>query len=259
MGVSPVLALSCVLLLGLLVGSFANVCIHRIPLAESVVSPRSRCPKCRRAIAAWDNVPLLSWLILRGKCRDCHAPISVRYPFVELTNGVFYGLIGWLHGINGRSVAQMALVTILLILALIDLDHRILPNIVTLPGIAFGLAAAVVAPPPGLLESALSAAGMYAVFALIARLYERLRGIEGLGQGDWKMAAMLGAFLGWQGSLFAVFAGAALGAITGGLMIAVAKKDSKYALPFGTFLALGGFAAILVGEPVLTWYGQFLG
>lgn len=241
-------------LLGLLIGSFANVCIHRIPLSESVVTPRSRCPSCRQPISAWDNVPLLSWLWLGGRCRSCRARISVRYPLVELTNGAMYGLIAWVHGLTARSVTEMAFVTALLILGLIDLDHRILPDIITLPGVLAGLCASLMDGPPTLQESALSASGIYLLFAVVATAYKRVRGVEGLGQGDWKMAAMMGAFLGWQETLFAVFAGASLGSVMGMLMMAFAGKDARYALPFGTFLGLGGVAAVLGGGPAVAWY-----
>lgn len=246
-----------IFVVGLLLGSFANVCIHRIPAGESIVSPRSRCPRCKAPIAWWDNVPILSFLILGRRCRFCRAPISVRYPVVELTNGVLYVLVVTLHGLTWRSAAEMAFVTLLLILAFIDFDHQILPDVLTLPGTAAAVAASLLGGGPSIAESLLAAIGMYVLFAFVAWSYKLLRGVDGLGQGDWKMAALLGAFLGWQKALFAVFAGAVSGSIVGLVLITVARKDAQHPMPFGTFLALGGILAILIGDPVLTWYRGF--
>jgi leader peptidase (prepilin peptidase) / N-methyltransferase len=240
--------------LGLLIGSFANVCIHRIPLRESVVAPRSRCPSCRVPIAPKDNVPLVSWVILGGRCRACKATISARYPLVELSNGLGYVLVAAIHGLDARALVEMAFLTSLLILGLIDYDHHILPDAITLPGIAAGVGASFIPGPPSPMASMASAGGAYLGFAMIAKLYERARGIEGLGQGDWKMAAMLGAFLGWQQTLFAVFLGAAIGSLVGVVAMVFLGKGSRHALPFGTFLALGAACAVFVGEPTLRWY-----
>jgi leader peptidase (prepilin peptidase)/N-methyltransferase len=244
---------------GLLIGSFANVCIHRIPIGQSVVTPRSRCPKCSQPIAGWDNVPVLSWLLLRGRCRRCAASIAGRYPLVEAANATAWGLIAWMHGINARSAFEMLFATALLILALTDFDHHILPDAITLPMIGAGLVASLLAPPPSVVEALVAAAAMYAAFAAIAMGYKKFRGIEGLGQGDWKMAAMFGAFFGWQGALFAVFAGALLGSLIGGLYIALSRKGARYELPFGTFLSMGGMAAVLAGPRFLAWYRSLFG
>lgn len=201
----------------------------------------------------------MSWLLLRGRCRRCAEPISSRYPLVETANAALYGSLAWLHGVNARSILEMLFVTSLIVLALIDFDHRLLPDVITLPMIGIGLLAALWAPPPDILEAALSAGAMYVVFATIAGAYKRFRGIDGLGRGDWKMAAMFGAFLGWQGALFAVFAGAVLGSIIGGLYIAFSRRGSRYELPFGTFLSMGGVAAVLAGARFLHWYSGLFG
>lgn len=245
-------------LFGLLAGSFANVCIHRIPKDESIVAPRSRCPRCRTPIAAPDNVPLLSFIRLRGKCRSCGAAIPFRYPLVELLNGALYAAIAALHGVTPASLTAMAFATALVVLGFIDLDHRILPDVVTLPGIGLGIAASLIPVGPSTLESLLSAAGGYLGFGVIAATYRHLRGREGLGHGDWKMAAMLGAFLGWRQTLFAVFMGSLLGTVAGLALMTFLGKDSRYALPFGTFLALGGIAALFLGDAAVAWYGRFL-
>ena len=250
----PVVALA----LGLIVGSFANVCIHRLPLRQSVVTPRSRCPRCGAAISARDNVPLLSYALLRGRCRHCRAPISVRYPLVEGINGGLYLGLALQHGPTLRTLALMAFVTALLVLSLIDLDHRILPNVITLPGIAVGLAASLLPGPPPPLSAAVGAAGGYLAFWAVAAAYRRARGIEGLGQGDWKMTAMIGAFLGWDQMLLAVFIASVAGTLVGLGLIAFRGGNGKYALPLGTFLGLAGIVVTFVGGPVTTWYRGLL-
>jgi len=248
------------LLLGLVVGSFANVCIHRLPRRESVVSPPSRCPACGALIQARDNVPVLGWLLLRGRCRACRAPISWRYPVVEAANGLLWLALAAIDGPQPSTFVAMALVTALLVLGLIDLDHQILPDVITLPGIAVGLGASFL-PGSGVrpLAAAAAAAGGWLAFAAVAKAYERTRGVEGLGQGDWKMAAMLGAFFGWQGMLLAVLLASVAGTVVGLGAVALRGRDMKYALPLGTFLAAGGITVVFFGDEVLSWYRGLLG
>src|SRR5262245_23612013 len=179
------------LALGLIVGSFANVCIHRLPLGESVVAPRSRCPSCRAPIGALDNIPVLSFLVLGGRCRHCRTPISWRYPAVEATNGALYLAVGLRDGLRAQALVDLVLITPLLVLSLIDLDHQILPNVITKPGIAIGLAAnALLGGWHAAVQSGLAALAGYLAFAAVALVYCRTRGVEGLGQGDWKLAAL---------------------------------------------------------------------
>jgi leader peptidase (prepilin peptidase)/N-methyltransferase len=247
--------------LGLVVGSFANVCIHRLPRRQSVVAPRSRCPACQRPIAALDNVPILSYLLLRGRCRACRAPISLRYPLVEAANGALYALLAALHGPTLRTAFLMVFATALLVLALIDLEHKLLPNVVTLPGVGVGLlASGLLGDPPGraVAESAAAAAAGYLGFLLVAEGYRRLRGIEGLGQGDWKMAAMLGAFLGWQRLLLTVFLAALSGAAVGLALVALRRGDGRSELPLGTFLGFAGLVSLFVGDQLVAWYRALL-
>src|SRR5947207_8670649 len=247
----PLLALA----VGLVVGSFANVCIHRIPLGESMVSPRSRCPRCRTPITTGDNVPVLSWLVLRARCRHCHEPISWRYPAVEAANGLLYLAIALREEPTPAAVIEMALVTALLVLSLIDLDHQILPNLITRPGIALGiLASFVLSGPRAALSSALAAAGGYVAFWAIARAYRRTRGVEGLGQGDWKLAAMLGAFLGWERMLLTILLASIAGTVVGLLLMAVGRRTAQHPLPLGTFLGLAGILVLFAGDPALAWY-----
>lgn len=245
------------LLLGLIVGSFANVCIYRIPAGLSVVSPRSRCPGCGMEIRALDNVPVLSWLLLLGRCRACRQPISARYPAVEATNGLLYLGLALKMGPSVAALLAMVFATLLLILSLIDLDHHLLPDVLTLPGVAFGLAASLLRSPPSILEAALAAAGGYLALALLARAAEAYYGEEAIGQGDWKMVAMLGAFLGAKAAMLAIVIGTLCGALLGVGLMVFAGRSGRMRLPLGTFLGLGGLATLLVGPPVLAWYGAF--
>ena len=248
------------LLLGLVVGSFANVCIYRLPRRESVVAPPSRCPSCGSLIRARDNVPLLGWLALRGRCRACRAPISPRYPAVEAANGLLWLALAVLRGPRAQTFVAMALVTALLVLSLIDLDHQILPDAITLPGIAAGIAASFL---PGSsvrpLGALLAAAGGWLAFAAVAKAYQRVRGIEGLGQGDWKLAAMLGAFLGWQPMLLTVLIASVAGTLVGLGAVALRGRDMRHALPLGTFLGAAGIGVVFFGEAILSWYQGLFG
>lgn len=243
---------------GLIIGSFANVCIHRLPLRQSVGSPPSSCPRCGARIRPWDNVPVLSWLFLRGRCRGCKAPISVRYPLVEAANGAAYFGLATLMGPFPRTFALMALVTALLVLSLIDLEWQILPNAITIPGIVVGLLASLLPGPPSVLGALAAAAFGYVALMAIALAWQRIRKVEALGQGDWKMTAMLGAFLGWQGMLLTVFLASVLGSIVGLALIAFAGRTGQHKLPLGTFLGLAGIAVVFVGDPLLAWYKGLL-
>jgi len=246
------------LVAGLIVGSFANVCIHRIPQRRSVVTPRSSCPHCDAPIRAWENVPILSYLALRGRCRACRAPIALRYPLVEAANGAMYFALARPMGPTPQAVVAMALVTALLVLSLIDYDHHLLPDLITLPGIALGLAASVLPGPPTPLGAAAAAAAGYLALFAVAKAYERTRGIEGLGQGDWKMTAMLGAFLGWEKLLLTVFVATLAGTLVGLGLMAFGGRSSRHPLPLGTFLGLAGIAVVFAGQPVLDWYRGLL-
>ena len=251
---------STALLLGLVVDSFANVCVYRLPRRQSIVSPPSRCPSCGALIRARDNVPVLSWLLLRGRCRACRAPISPRYPAVEAANGLLWLALAVLRGPRAQTFAAMALVTALLVLSLIDFDHQLLPDAITLPGIAAGLAATFLpGSPVRPLAALLAAAGGWLAFAAVAKAYQRLRGVEGLGQGDWKMAAMLGAFLGWQSMLLTVLLASVAGTLVGLGAVALRGRDMRYALPLGTFLGAAGITTVFFGDAMLAWYRGVLG
>jgi leader peptidase (prepilin peptidase)/N-methyltransferase len=255
--------------LGLVVGSFANVCIHRLPLGEAIGFPPSHCPGCRQPIRPWDNIPLLSYLVLRGRCRNCGTAISIRYPLVEAGNALAYWAVAVVYGATLAAGIAMVLVTALLILSLIDLDHHILPDAITLPGIVAGIAASLAvhrfggfAAEDGIVggsfwwEAPAAAAAGYAAFALIAWAGRKYYGEEALGRGDWKLAAMLGAFLGFKGLMLTVFIGSLLGAAIGLSLVALRKATRRTAIPFGTFLGLAGIAVVLAGAPLWRWYGE---
>ena len=246
------------LVLGLIIGSFANVCIHRLPRKESVGRPPSSCPRCGARIRPWDNVPVLSYVFLRGRCRRCRAPISMRYPLVEAANGLAYLALAVLMGPTPRTFAMMALVTALIVLSLIDLEWQILPDVITKPFIVIGLLASLLPGPPTALGALLAAAGGYLALMLIALAWKRLRSVDALGQGDWKMTAMLGAFLGWQGMLLTVFLASVMGTLVGVALMLFAGRTREHKLPLGTFLGVAGIAVVFVGEPLLAWYRGLL-
>lgn len=239
--------------LGLAVGSFLNVCIHRLPAGESVLWPPSRCPHCGYALRWFDNIPVLSYLWLRAGCRRCRALISIRYPVVELvTMGVFllhYG--SW--GMDPILVPRLVFACALIVLFAIDLEHHLLPNVITLPGIVAGLLCSSVFP-PGIIDAALGVLLGGGVLWGIGEGYYRVTGQEGMGGGDVKMLAMVGAFLGWKLVLVTLVFSSVAGSIVGLLVIAVKRGGMKYALPYGTFLAVGALIASLYGDQIVGWY-----
>lgn len=241
---------------GLCVGSFLNVVIYRLPLGQSLVSPGSRCTKCGYHLRWYDNVPVLSWALLGGRCRQCRTAISIQYPVVEIVTGLLFVLVAWLTPVGPLLVSRLILVAILVALFGIDLEHQILPNVITLPGIVIGLMFSAIAP-PGWKDALLGALLGGGVLYGIAAAYYAVRGEEGLGMGDVKMLAMIGAFLGWQAVLVTLVLSSFSGAAIGMALIAAQRGGLKLALPFGTFLAVGALAAMLVGEPLVAWYAGF--
>jgi leader peptidase (prepilin peptidase)/N-methyltransferase len=238
---------------GLAVGSFLNVCIYRLPRRESLNWPGSHCTTCSRALAWYENLPLVSWLALRGRCRTCRAAISPIYPAVEaITGAVFvagYVIYGWTPLLAVRLMFACAMV----VLFAIDLRHHILPNAITLPGIVIGFALSFVLP-PGWLASLIGLIAGGGILFAIGEAYYRVRGIEGLGMGDVKMLAMIGAFLGWKLMLVTLVLASFAGSLVGvGVMLA-GRGGMTFALPFGTFLAVGALAAAVAGDPILAWY-----
>jgi leader peptidase (prepilin peptidase) / N-methyltransferase len=247
------LPLALVAAFGLAVGSFLNVCIYRVPLKLSIVSPRSRCGSCGHTLAWFENIPVLSYFALRARCRSCHAPISIVYPSVELLTAVVFVFMYWWYGPTLLLGARLVFACVMIVLFVIDLQHQILPNRITLPGIAVGFALSVLAG-PGLVDSLAGTALGGGVLFGIAEIYYRVRHEEGLGMGDVKMLAMIGAFLGWRLVLVTLVLSSVLGSLVGVGLIVVQRKSLKYALPFGTFLAVGAVIAAVAGNALLDWY-----
>ena len=255
----PVMSLSAILafaLAGLMVGSFLNVCIYRLPRRESIVWPASRCTACNRGLAWFENVPVVSWLALRGRCRTCSTPIAPMYPLVELaTAGVFAGGAS-VYGPSALLAVRLVFACALIVLFAIDLRHRILPDVITLTGIVAGFAASWFLP-PGWTSSLIGIVAGGGILLGIAEAYYRVRGREGLGMGDVKMLAMIGAFLGWPLMVLTLVLASFAGSIVGVALIASGRGGMQAALPFGTFLALGSFVAAVAGDPMLAWYLSF--
>jgi len=291
-------------LFGLVVGSFANVCIHRLPEGESVVRPRSRCPRCAAPIAARDNIPVLSYLMLRGRCRSCSAPISPRYPAIEAANGLLYAAMalkygppmqlavlaspsavnpavfaGSVYGLLAWLLNCWALPTALLVLAVIDFEHHLLPNAITKPGIAAGLGVSAAASLPApfgaflvprlcpplclpatvvecLVAALLGYLAVWLVYHAAKGYYRHVKGedVEPLGFGDAKLLAMLGAFRGSLGLWTAGLLGTSLGALYGLAMVAARRAGRRTEIPLGTFLCAGALLELLAGGELLAWY-----
>lgn len=238
-----------VLILGLLIGSFLNVCIHRLPLNESIIAPRSRCAECRHPLRWWENIPLAGYLLLRGRCGYCGKPISFRYPLVEALNGAGYLLLVRQFGWGAETLIYAVLLSSLLVVTFIDLDHQIIPDRITLPGMAIGLAASALILPPGFLNALTGLLLGGILFYGVAMLS---RG--GMGGGDIKLIAMIGAFLGWQQTLVTIFIGALSGSVIGLFLMVFWGKTRKYPVPFGPFLSLGALVSLFAGPALWTWY-----
>jgi leader peptidase (prepilin peptidase)/N-methyltransferase len=253
----PLLTPVVVTLLGLLVGSFLNVCIYRLPRGESVVWPGSRCPACGRGLAWFENVPVLGWLALRGRCRTCRAPIPAHYPVVEAVTGALFLAALLVYGPTPLLAVRVAFLCALVVLFMIDLEHQILPDPITLPGVVLGLAASVLLAPGW--QSSLIGLAVGRLFPfLVAEVYFRLRGREGMGMGDFKMLAMVGAVLGWPLVWVVLILSCLLGIVIGGGALLVTRRGLSTRIPFGTFIAVAAGVATLAGGPLLAVYERVL-
>lgn len=242
-------------LLGLAVGSFLNVCIYRLPRRESVSWPGSHCTSCDRLLSWFENLPVASWLALGGRCRTCRAPISPIYLVVELLTGVAFVAGYAVYGLTPLLGARLAFTCALMVLFAIDLEHQILPNRITLPGLAVGLAASVFLPPGW--RSALAGALFGGVFPyLIAEAYFRLRGREGMGMGDFKMLAMAGAFLGWPLIYLVLMLACVMGVAIGGGLLLIMRRGIGTRIPFGTFIAAAALVAVFAGPQMIGAYDR---
>ena len=265
--------------LGLVIGSFLNVCILRIPREESVVLPPSHCPACNAAIKAYDNIPVLSWLLLGGRCRKCQARISPLYPSVEALTGLLFLACYLAFGLSTELVKWSVFAALLVVLTITDIRERILPDKVNFLGLGLGLGLSLVTnpidgtalwlsrrmfdfPPPlrvlSLGDAVLGAAAASGLLWLVAEGYFRLRGREGMGLGDVKMMAMAGAFLGVQRGLLTILLGSLLGSVIGAAVITVGRKGTDFELPFGTFLGAGALLVVFFGSPALAWYRSLM-
>ncbi len=240
---------------GLLVGSFLNVVIYRLPRDLSVVRPRSRCPSCGGAIAPWWNIPVISWLLLRGKCALCRAPISARYPAVELATALLFAAAARLDGFSIALPFHLFFLAAMIAVTLIDLDFQIIPDEISLSGAVLGVACAALE--GRVLDGLIGAVVGSGILWAIGAAYFALRKVEGMGGGDVKLAVMLGAFLGWKGVLLTLFASSFVGAIVGIALIRLAGGDRQTRIPFGTFLAPAAVFVLFAGGPLIDWYAGF--
>jgi leader peptidase (prepilin peptidase)/N-methyltransferase len=240
-------------LFGLVIGSFLNVCIYRLPRDQSIVWPASRCTSCGRELRWYENIPVASYVALGGRCRTCRARISVMYPVVETATAALFAASVAVFGWSWLLPVRLAFGCAMIVLFVIDLQHQILPDEITLGGTAAGLAASVWLP-PGWRDALIGAAAGAGMLLALARGYRRLRGQEGLGLGDVKMLAMIGAFLGWKLMLLTLAAASVLGSLTALALMVGGRASLQSKLPLGTFLAAAAVFASLFGEPVVEWY-----
>ncbi len=239
---------------GMVVGSFLNVCICRIPKDESIVSPPSHCPACSYQIRWYDNIPVVSYILLRGKCRGCGAHISLQYPIVELLNGTLTLLLFLRFGPTLAFSALFLLCSSLVVVTFIDIEHQIIPDEISLSGIVIGFVLSFFLKGHSWLNSLLGILLGGGTLLLVAYAYQRLTGKDGMGGGDIKLLAMMGAFLGWKSVPFIIFASSLVGSLVGISIMLFQKKDSKLAIPFGPYLAFGALLYIFYGKPLIRWY-----
>ena len=246
-----------VFILGLIVGSFSNVCIYRIPKNESIIFPASHCPKCRSKIKPVDNIPLLSFILLKGRCRNCKSKISIQYPIVELLTGLTYLIIYLIYGLNIQTLVYIILSSALVIIAFIDLNEQIVPDIISLPGIVIGFILSFFVPYISFINSALGVLVGGGIILIIGLAGSVIFKKEAMGGGDVKLAAMIGAFLGWRYIIISLFLGFFLGALAGIILILSKIKSREDTVPFGPFIVLGSFITLFWGEKIISWYLGF--
>ncbi len=253
-GLPPVFAWSFAIALAAVLGSFLNVCIWRLPRGESIAWPPSHCRACQTPIRYYDNIPLVSFVLLRGRCRACRAPISWRYPLVEALAVAVGLLVLWRFGATWEGLRAFPLGLALIAVSFIDLETMEIPDRITLPGIAVGLALNLAPSPWGVIPAVVGCLVAGGLFYAIAEISYRLLGQEGMGGGDVKLAAMLGAFLGWPLVMVAIFLGVVAGGLGALLLLLLRLKGRRDEVPFGPYLALGGLVTVFWGRPVLAWY-----
>ncbi len=240
--------------LGLCIGSFMNVCIYRIPILKSIVSPGSTCMSCNQPIRFYDNIPVISYLLLRGRCRNCKTPFSFRYPLIELLSGLFAlgAFLRW--GMSAESLIYYGFIAVLVVITFIDIDHYIIPDVISLPGIPVGVIASFFLPEMTFKTSILGVLLGGGILYTVAWTYQFFAHKEGMGGGDIKLLAMIGAFVGWKGVLVTLFIGSIVGTLAGGAVMLYTRSSMKLKIPFGPFLAIGAMVHIFFGEDLIYWY-----
>jgi leader peptidase (prepilin peptidase)/N-methyltransferase len=238
---------------GAVLGSFLNVCVYRIPAGQSIVHPRSRCPSCKQPIAWRDNIPIVSWLVLRGRCRWCLKPISVQYPLVEAIVALVWAVSVLLWGPSAKAVTTGAFGTVLLGIGLVNTRTNLIPDEFTLGGLVVGLALSLTGGQQGFVNALIGAAAGFALLSVIDRIAGFVFKDEGIGGSSAKMMAMVGSFVGWRGVLLTIIA-----AVIGSVLFVPLSLKKKRLLPFGVFLAVGAAVAFVFGDAIIAWYGHFL-
>jgi leader peptidase (prepilin peptidase)/N-methyltransferase len=250
-----VLFVSLIFMFGMCIGSFLNVCIYRLPSSTSIINPsRSFCPQCNSAIQFYDNIPVFSYLWLKGRCRNCKASISLRYPLIELMTGILAIAILFMFGVTLEGVVYFVFISSLLVITFIDIDHKIIPDIISLSGIPLGLAASFVLPAMTFKSSLLGLLVGGGSLLLVAWSYSLITRKEGMGGGDIKLLGMIGTFIGWKGVLFTIFVASLAGTFVGMIVMLLKGENLKFAIPFGPFLSIGAMSFVFFGEKVLFWY-----
>ncbi len=249
------LTVSIIFIFGMCIGSFLNVCIYRLPASKSIANPpRSICPNCNSHIRFYDNIPVLSYIWLKGRCRNCDAPISFRYPLVEVMSGIVAVAMLFKFGLSLESLVYFVFISSLLVITFIDLDHKIIPDVISLPGIPIGLVASFALPTITLKASALGLLIGGGSLWFVAWAYNLIAHRDGMGGGDIKLLAMIGTIIGWKGVIFTIFASSVMGSCVGITMMLIKGKNMKFAIPFGPFLSIGAIAYVFFGAQFIAWY-----
>lgn len=255
---SPTMVNGYIFFLGMCIGSFLNVCIYRLPAGKSIVRPASACPSCGTVIRWYDNIPLISYVILLGRCRGCNTRISIRYPIIEVLCGLFAMVSALQYGYSLPALIYFILIAALLVITFIDIDHRIIPDIISLPGIPLGFISSFFLPQLKWSDSLIGILAGGGSLLAVAWGYQLITGKDGMGGGDVKLLAMIGAFLGWKGVLFTIMASSLIGTVIGVTLMVRSGKDMKMAVPFGPFLATGAIIYIFWGPRLVEWYLNLL-
>jgi leader peptidase (prepilin peptidase)/N-methyltransferase len=245
-----------VFIFGAVIGSFLNVCIYRIPRSKSIVKPNSFCPSCEKPIKYYDNIPIVSYILLGGKCRHCNTKISMRYPFIELMTAVVFLMISRRWGLSYESFIQMFFVSLLIVISFIDYDFQIIPDILSIGGLVLGLLIAFVRPGFRFMDAFYGVLLGGGVLFVIAYGYQLIMKREGMGGGDIKLLAMIGAFTGLKGVIFSLIGGSIMGTLVGIPLMLIKKENTKYAIPFGPFLSLAAFFYLFIGTNIVQQFTE---